>query len=108
LLTPGLRRRRVLPIPVLLYHPIPSDRERKGSNFFLSSNSFAKKNFSFFSALQPLAERRYSFKAGANIDPLFFICKCRCNIFLFFFLFKLYLPDLQVENFLKKYDLGKS
>ena len=53
LFTPGLRRRRVLPIPVLLSHPIPSDRERKGSNFFLPSNSFAKKNFLFFQPLQP-------------------------------------------------------
>ncbi|MGE0078702.1 MAG: hypothetical protein AB7S48_12655, partial [Bacteroidales bacterium] len=45
--------------------------ERKGSNFFFPSNSFAKKKFSFFSAPSALPERRYSFKAGANIELLF-------------------------------------
>ncbi|MGE0077746.1 MAG: hypothetical protein AB7S48_07800, partial [Bacteroidales bacterium] len=53
------------------FHPIPSDRERKGSNFFFPSNSFAKKKFSFFSAPSALPERRYSFKAGANIERFF-------------------------------------
>jgi len=37
----------------LYFHPVPSNRERKGSNFFLPSNSFAKKNFYFFQPLQP-------------------------------------------------------
>ncbi|HOZ14923.1 MAG TPA: hypothetical protein PK784_09060, partial [Tenuifilaceae bacterium] len=61
--------------------PVPSVRERKGSNFFLPSNSFAKKIFSFFSAPSTFPERRYSFKAGANIEFIFLIRKGQINIF---------------------------
>jgi len=34
-------------------HPVPSVRERKGSNFFLPSNFSAKKKFLFFSPINP-------------------------------------------------------
>jgi hypothetical protein len=39
--------------------PVPPDRERKGSNFFLPSNSFAKKKLFIFSALSSLPERHH-------------------------------------------------
>ena len=71
---------------VLLYHPIPSDRERKGSNFFLSSNSFAKKKFFFFSA--PSTSRRTSLflQSGCKYRPSFFYMQVRMQYFFYFFL----------------------
>ena len=56
----------------LSYHPVPSVRERKGSNFFLPSNSFAKKNFFFF--LSPLNLPRTSLLLQSG-------CKYRIHFF---------------------------
>ncbi|MGE0079469.1 MAG: hypothetical protein AB7S48_16530, partial [Bacteroidales bacterium] len=54
------------------FHPIPSDRERKGSNFFFPSNSFAKKKIFFF--LSPISTSRTSLllQSGCKYRTLFF------------------------------------